>query len=60
MASSTNRIVAPSGDLAINSRTSEQLIRVIENGGQCLRPEADLLASALGVSLVTLGAIDLG
>lgn len=46
-------------DLARKSNTSDWLIRQLEVGGTCETAEAQRIADALAVSLVTLGKKDL-
>lgn len=45
--------------LAQLANVSDRLIRTLEAGGECTGDEAQRLADALGVSLVTLGNADL-
>ncbi len=45
--------------LAKKSNTSDHTIVMLENGGACEPYEAQRIADALGVSLVTLGKKDL-
>lgn len=48
-----------SDELARRSNTSDALVQRMEVGGECSGDEADRIAAALGVTLVTLGALDL-
>lgn len=45
--------------LAKASTTSDLIIQRLENGGNCEGYEAQRIADALGVSLATLGKVDL-
>lgn len=47
------------GDLAKKATLSDWLIRQLEAGGNCEGYEAQRIADALGVSLATLGKVDL-
>lgn len=47
------------GRLASKANVSDQLIRCLENGGNCEVTESQRIADALGVSLATLGKKDL-
>lgn len=45
--------------LASKANVSDQLIRVLEDGGNCEVYESQRIADALGISLATLGKRDL-
>ena len=46
------------GDLAKKSNTSDWLVKMLEEGGNCEVAESQRIADALAVSLVTLGKQD--
>ena len=47
------------GELAKKAKVSDQLLRGLEDGGNCEPHESQRLADALSVSLATLGKKDL-
>lgn len=55
----TQRGAMSVGDLAKKANVSDWTVRRLEAGGNCDAHEAQRIADALGVSLVTLGHKDL-